>query len=165
MNIDSLFQSKKFQKTIVIVGITLAALVIFQAGVFVGVHKAGFSYRMGDNYYRTFGNKSGGSFFQEFTTAFPDAHGATGKIVSVHLPTFVMEDQDQTEKIIRIGNATIIKKLRGTASTSDITAGEFAVIIGAPNQNAEVEAALIRLMPPPPEGFMQIEEGQTVKGQ
>ncbi len=148
MDTKKLFESEAFQRSVIGVGIALAVLVVFQAGVFVGFHKAGFSYRMGDNYYRAFGVAQG-PFPHEFVADFPNAHGAIGKIVSVQLPTFVIEEENHSEKVILLTGNTAIRRLKGVATTSDIVPGEFAVVIGAPNDNAEVEAALVRLLPPP----------------
>lgn len=149
MNIKKLFESVVFQKIIVGVGIALAVLVVFQAGVFVGFHKAGASYHMGDSYYRVFGDDSG-PLPRELVADFSDAHGTAGKVVSVHLPTFIVEDKNQEEKVVAITDDTVIRRLRGSASTSAITAGEFVVVIGEPNEQSELQATLVRLVPPPP---------------
>ena len=148
MDLASFTKTEKFKKIVYVVAGVVILLVVFQAGEFVGFHKAAFSYGMGDNYYRAFGREP---LPRGLNDDFPNAHGATGKIVSVTLPTFVIEDQNHVEKVVRITNATLIRHLRDTATTTDLVPGGFAVVIGTPNSQAEIQAAFIRLLPPPPE--------------
>ena len=133
------------------IGIAIIALIIFQAGVFVGYRKASFAFRFGDNYYRTFGDRGSKPFHIPLKGDFIDAHGTVGKVISVHFPTFVIEGQDAVEKVVRINDETEIRRFRSAATSSDITVDGFVVVIGMPNENAEVEAKLIRILPPPQE--------------
>jgi hypothetical protein len=136
----------------VITGLCLAVimLLIFQAGVMVGFRKAMFMSRTGDMYYRGLEGRPG-----KFIGVFPGegiaAHGAVGEIISVNLPTFVIEGPEKLERIVRVGSDTEIRRFRTTASTTDLVSGEFVVVIGEPNDDAEVVAKLIRIMPPPPD--------------
>lgn len=148
MNTKKLFESETFHKVIIVTGLLLSALVIFESGVFVGVHKAGFSYRMGDNYYRAFGKTN--SLSRGFGEELPSGHGVVGKILSVNLPTFVVADRENTEKTVRISTHTDIRFMRDIASTSALKPADFVVVIGSPNDSSEVEATLIRILPPPP---------------
>ena len=143
-------RSPRFQGIMTGVGMAIIALVIFQAGVFVGYRKAAFAFKFGDNYYRTFGNQGPRPFQVPVGEKFMDAHGAAGKIIGVSFPTFVVEGPDSVEKVIRIGEDTEIRRFRDVATSSDLVAGDFVVILGKPNENAEVDAKLIRIMPPPP---------------
>lgn len=144
-------QSKTFHGVLIGIGIAIAALLIFQAGIFVGYRKAAFAFKFGDNYYRTFGDHGPRPFQVPVGEKFIDAHGAAGKIIGVSLPTFVVEGPDSVEKVIRIGEDTEIRRFRDVATSSDLVAGDFVVILGKPNENAEVDAKLIRIMPPPPD--------------
>ncbi len=152
MNIKEFSQSKVFKKILYGIGILIVALLIFQGGVFVGYHKAGFSYRLGDNYHRTFGGEHG-----EFSVGispgdFTDAHGSVGKIIKIDLPTFVLEGQDGVEKIISVNDDTVIRQFRETLKPADLKISDFVVVIGSPNAQGQIESRLIRLMPPLP-GF------------
>jgi hypothetical protein len=129
--------------------ILIGVLLIFQAGVMVGYHKANFSYGRMDNYNKAFGSRRGMPAMMK--NDFSDAHGAAGKIVKVSLPTVVLEDQDGTEKTILITDSTLIKEMRDNASTTALKEGEFIVVLGTPNDKAQVVASLIRLLPAPTE--------------
>ncbi len=148
-DIKNFFKSKLFTKILYGIGIVIIALLIFRAGIFVGYHKAAFSYQRGDNYYHTFGSNRNGFFMGIPGDDFANAHGATGKIIKINLPTFIVEDDDHTEKIVVINNNTAIRHFRETATSNDLKIGDFVVVIGSPNNKSEIEANLIRLIPPP----------------
>ena len=155
MNIKDVFQSKIFRRVLVGIGVAIIALVIFQAGIFVGYRKSGFSYRWGENYYRTFGEHRGrfGKRMPGFPRGrdFSNSHGATGKIVRVDLPTAVIADEDGVEKIIAIKDDTIIRRFRETVKPTDLKPDDFVTVIGSPNDQSQIEAKLIRLLPSPPD--------------
>ena len=146
---DKLFKKQGWvRSTIIGLGLLFVALIIFQIGQFTGYRKAAMTYGMGAKYYRVFDDKRGGPGPRDF---FTEAHGAVGEIISVNLPTFVVKGPDNVEKVVLINDATEIRKFREAASTTDLAANEFVVVIGEPNDEAQVEARLIRIMPPPPE--------------
>ena len=118
-----------------VIGFAAAAfiLLIFRAGVAVGYRKALFSARLGNNYYRPFGDLPGG-------------HGAIGKIVSITWPTLVLAGPDNVEKIILLKDDTIIRRFRETVATSSLALNDSVVVLGAPNDQGEIEARLIRIM-------------------
>lgn len=134
------------------VGLALIVLLIFQAGMFVGYRKAAFSYRFGDNYYRAFGEHGPRPFQIPLQEGFIESHGAVGKIVTINLPTFVMVGPDEIEKVILIGDDTQIRHFDTTISASDLKVDDFTVVLGSPNENSQIEAKLIRVLPAPPEG-------------
>ncbi len=148
MDTKKFFESATFKRALITIGALLAVLIIFQTGVFVGFHEAAFSFRMGDNYYRAFGTH--GSLPPGFAGDVSSAHGAAGKIVSVSLPTFIIEDPNGTEKTVLVGTTTAIRQMRESATPTDIMPGEFAIVLGSPDAQARIEATFIRLMPPPP---------------
>lgn len=149
MNIQKMFESKTSKN--LIIGIVSVAVVfaIFQAGVFVGFHKASFLFGFGDNYYRAFG-KDDGRGMMLFKDDMTGGHGAVGRIVKVNLPTFVVVGPDNVEKIITINDKTQIRAFRDATSTSALTMDQFVTVLGNPNENGQVEASFIRIMPPPP---------------
>lgn len=148
MNLKNLLQTKKLAVILYAVGITIAAILVFQAGVFVGYRKAAFSYRWGENYYRIFGERKRGPLMGAAGENFPNAHGAIGKIIKIDLPTFIIEGSDKIEKIVLIKNDTNIRRFRETIKPIDLKVDDLAVVIGSPNSQAQIEAKLIRLMPP-----------------
>ena len=78
------------------------------------------------------------------------SHGVAGKIISINLPTLVVEDKDNVEKTIVVSTDTIIRKYRDAINSSDLAAGDFIVVIGSPDANAEIAAQFVRVLPPPP---------------
>jgi hypothetical protein len=146
-------QSATFRKSLYGIGATVIALMIFQAGMFVGERKAAFSYRFGDNYFRNFGEHDGkrGAFGLGKEGRFPEAHGAMGKILSVTPPTLMILGRDNIEKVILVDDKTMIKHFRDDAMLADLKVDDFIVVIGTPNDMSQIEAKLIRILPPPPE--------------
>ena len=65
---------------------------------------------------------------------------------------FTIEDRDGTEKIVRTDASTTLREARTTKPVTELREGDMVVIIGTPNDEGEVLAKLIRLMPPLPEG-------------
>ena len=131
-----------------VLGILIIALGIFEAGVAVGYHKAGFSYEWGDHYYRAFGpSRSGRTHLRPPGDDALSDHGAAGLIVSLSLPTFIIEDTNHVERIVRISGDTMIRQSRETLSASSLKEHDFVVVLGRPNARAEIEARFIRLLP------------------
>ena len=156
MNNKNIFESKNLRRILWGVGIAIAVLLIFQAGMFVGYRKASFSYRWGDNYYRAFGGHRGGErmmggrMMDSFRGKdFTNSSGAIGRIVSINLPVLTIENRDSIEKIILIADDTSIKRFRETINVADLKIGDLVVAIGAPNDSAQVEAEIVRIMPNP----------------
>ena len=146
--IKKIFETKKFEKVVLVVGILILVLVIFQAGVFVGFHKASFSNRWGENYRETFGGRRGGMMGMMWRdNDYSTAHGAVGKIIKLELPKIMVIGPDNIEKIVVIGSDTTILSFRNNINTTDLKIGDYIVTIGSPNSLGEIEAKLIRLMP------------------
>lgn len=80
---------------------------------------------------------------------FTNSSGAIGKIASINLPAITIENTDGIEKIVLIKDDTIVRQFRETLKSSDLKIGDFVVVIGAPNDNAQVEAKIVRIMPNP----------------
>lgn len=149
---NSALQSPTFHKIVIAVGVVVLFLIVFQAGVFVGFRKAEFSFRGGDNYYRAFGEDRRGIIPGMMHEEFPGANGSIGKVLSIALPIIVIEDEKGVEKTIRMSDKTVIRRGRETLPSSDLRTNDMLVVLGNPNTNAEIEATLVRLLPPPP-GF------------
>lgn len=148
MDCKNLFQSKKFKIILCIAGAIVIASIIFAGGMFVGFRKAGFSYRWGEDYYRTFGGRRG-----EPMMGFPqpgdftNSHGAVGKIIKINLPNIIISGEDNIEKIILIKDDTVIKRFRENVKPTDLKENDFVTIIGKPDDKSQIEAKLIRIMP------------------
>lgn len=137
-------------------GIAIIALLIFQAGIFMGYRKASFAYRFGDNYYRVFDRQAPSPFGFPLHDEFRASHGAVGKVMSVSLPTLVVAGPDSIEKTVLVTNDTLIRRFDVELKPEDIKTGDFLVAIGDPNEDSQIQAKLIRILPAPPEGGMKV---------
>jgi hypothetical protein len=154
-NIKKVLESKVVVKVLYGIGIFIIAMLIFSAGITVGFHKASFGHAWGENYERNFGMMPNRPMFGGDN--FPNAHGAIGKIIKIELPTIIVQDRDNTEKVILIKSDTQIQKLKENITINDLKMDDFIVVIGTPNEQGQIEAKLIRIMPlgmivPPPLG-------------
>ncbi len=151
MNVREYIESKTFKKVLIGIVIVVIALFIFQAGVFIGYRKASFSFGWGERYFETFGGPGGrvfpgGSFRQGM---FTDAYGATGEIIKIQLPVFIVLGNDGIEKEIVVTDDTVIHRFREKVDTSALTRGDLVVVIGEPNAQSQIESRLVRIMPSP----------------
>ncbi|MEI6305029.1 MAG: hypothetical protein WCP09_03390 [Candidatus Taylorbacteria bacterium] len=147
MKFKEFVQSKHFSKIIYTIGGLLVALVIFQAGIFVGYRNAAFSISWDKAHY---GNaRDPRSIFAPFGRDADDMnpHGAIGEVISVKLPLVMVKGPSGNEAIILIGSTTSIRSMRNQASTSDIRIGEQLVTVGTPDDQGQIHATLIRIMP------------------
>ncbi len=150
--IKKVFESKIVVGVLIGIGALLVLLVVFAAGMNLGFRRASFGDAWQRNYERNFGAMQRGRLFPGFgpeSGNLPNAYGATGKIVKVSLPVIIVEDKDNTEKTVLIGNGTDIRERRENISSSNLKTGDFVVVIGNPNQNGQIAASLIRVMPDP----------------
>lgn len=144
-------ESRIISKIIKIGIIAIAALIIFQAGQFVGLKRAEFSFRMADNYYNNFDHRgmmgfAGGNMMRG---NFTESHGASGKIIKINLPNLTVSTPDNFEKSIYISSSTIIREFRDSIDPSKLKVDDFVVAVGEPNNNGQIEAKFIRVMPRP----------------
>lgn len=150
MDINKFFQSKLFKWIICGILSLIVLLFVFKIGMFVGSKRADFAFRWGENYHKNFAGPRGG-FFNEFSGKdFIDAHGIFGQIIKIDGQTIVIEGQDNVEKIILVKEDTTIRSLRDNIKLSDLKVNDYIVVIGDPNDAGQIEAKLIRVVPPPP---------------
>lgn len=146
-------KSKTFKIITAIVGLILIILVSFAGGVAVGLHKARFSYRWGENYERNFmGPGSGGmndgmrGFFRNFEGRdFRNAHGLAGTIISIADNNLVIKDKDNKESTVAVTDKTIIKSGRDNIELGGLKQNDQIVVIGNPGDNGVINASLIRI--------------------
>jgi hypothetical protein len=153
-DIKKVFESKVSTGVLIGIGVIIVAILIFSAGVSVGFHKASFGRAWGENYERNFGMRPDRPMFGRDN--FPNAHGATGKIIKVELPTIIVQDSNNLEKVILIKDDTKIQEMMTNIKAADLSVDDFVVVIGSPNDQGQVEAKFIRVMPagmpvPPPQ--------------
>ncbi len=126
----------------------IVAILIFQAGVFVGYHKASFSYRFGDNYSRNFMGPRGG--IMDTRDNMMGGDGASGKIIKISLPDIIVSSPDNTEKTVVLGNDTSFREFHGVITAQDLKVDDFVVVLGTPDNKGEIDAKLVRVLPTPP---------------
>ena len=149
-NFKKNLQSKQFKKIVISLCIAVIALMIFSVGMEVGYMKASFSYRFGDSYYKTFGAGNTHINSAIIPGGLSDAHGVSGKIVSLNLPNMIVADKDNTEKSVQLEKETVIRELRNTIQSSGLKTGDFVIVIGEPNEGSAIDAKFIRVIPEPP---------------
>ena len=148
--VKKFLESKVLVKPLYVVGVLLVIMIIFSAGVVVGFHKASFGRDWGEHYSRNFGmTPMRHGFLGKDGDYFPSAHGATGKIIKVENQSIIVQDKDNTEKIILIKDDTKIQKVREEIVKTDLKLDDFVVVIGTPNAQGQIEAKLIRVIPAP----------------
>ncbi|HWA32079.1 MAG TPA: hypothetical protein VG694_01345 [Candidatus Paceibacterota bacterium] len=146
--------SKALTRVIYGLGILVVAALIFHAGSVVGFRKASFGHAWEEHYEENFGMMAGvnpvnGPAGFGMMSDFPNAHGAAGKIIKVEPSDLIVEDRDGTEKVILFDDDTDLRKGRNSISTADLKIDDFAVVIGSPNDQGQIEAKMIRVMPAP----------------
>ena len=144
-DIKKVFESKVSFRILLVIGVTIIALLIFSLGVVVGFHKASYGHAWEENYERNFGFRSNSPVSDNF----PNASGAIGKIIKITLPTIIVEDRNNTEKVILINDDTQIQEMREMITINNLKLNDFVVVIGSPDAQGQIEAKLIRIMPAP----------------
>ena len=150
-------ESKTLIRVLYFIGILIIAKLIFLAGVMVGFHKASFGRAWGEHYNENFGmgHPPLGTFnirttgMNNMMGYFPNSHGAAGKIIKIELPNLIVEDRENTEKMIFTDANTKIQRGREDITIDDLKVSDFIVVIGAPDNQGLIDAKLIRLIPSP----------------
>ncbi|MFA5076108.1 MAG: hypothetical protein WC480_01685 [Patescibacteria group bacterium] len=149
MDIDKIFQSKVFKGLIIGLGVLIILLLVFKAGMVVGIKKADFSCRWSDNYHRNFGGPQGGFLGGFDDRNFMDAHGVFGQIIKIDGQTLIIKGPDNVEKIVLLDGASIMRG-KDNIQPTELKIDDPIVVIGSPNNDGQIEAKLIRIMPPMP---------------
>lgn len=148
MDFNRIFQSKAFKTALWIIAGLIVFLLVFKAGMVVGLKKAQFSYKWGENYHRNFGGPRGGFLGDSYEGDFIDAYGTFGQIIKIDGSTIAVKGRDDVEKLVVVKDDTTVKRLRDTVKLSDLKVNDYIVVIGNPNDAGRIEAKLIRLLPP-----------------
>ena len=126
-------------------------ILAFSFGVFVGYHRARFSYSWKENYDRNFGSMmpfgpiTGDGPFGFIRGKFINAHGVVGKVESINGNALAIKDKDNNDKIIIASSTTVISDASGTLQLQDIKVNNQIIAIGTPNNQGQIEARLIRV--------------------
>ncbi len=131
----------------------------FSVGMAAGYRKARFSYAWSENYHKNFAGPRAGfmnNMNQDFSGGdFIGGHGAFGQIISIADSELVVRGKDNIEKIITVTSETDIRRFRDAIQASDLKPTEPIVVIGEPNDQGQIEAKFIRVMPMPASPALQ----------
>ena len=148
--IKSLFRDRIIKWTLISIGGLILLLLVFQAGIFVGVHKAGFSRAYSDNYEKNFGGPK--MIFQMRVPPgiapgeLMNGHGTAGQVVKIDDDgSIVIKGVGEAEKIINTDDNTFILRGRDNIRLTDINPGDQATVIGAPDDKGNILAKIIRI--------------------
>ena len=101
---------------------------------------------------RTIPTRDPRSIFAPFGRDMDDMnpHGAIGEIISVHLPQIMVKGASGNEEIVLLSATTSIRNMRAAATPRDLRVGQQIVTVGAPDEQGQLHAIFIRIMPTPP---------------
>jgi hypothetical protein len=134
-------------KIIIILVAFILLFSVFSLGMFVGERKANFSFRWAEQYHKNFAGPRNG-FFQDFMGKdFMESNGTFGKIIQINEDSIIVSGRENPEKVISITKNTIIRCQKKDMSISDFKINDEVIIIGEPNQDGQIDAKLIRVMP------------------
>jgi hypothetical protein len=150
MNFPDVLESKAFKYAVFTIAAFIILLAVFRAGVLVGFRKASFSSDWSENYHRNFagprrGFMHGGPWERKFIAA----HGVFGQVISNDGNDMTIEGSDDVERIVVFGPGAKAMRFDRPIAPKEILPGEFVVILGAPAAAGQIDAKLVRVMPPP----------------
>ena len=158
-DIKKVLESKIAIKVLYGIGVVIIAMLIFKAGIIIGFQKASFGKAWGEHYNENFGmghhierniGPVGGMMDKVgMMDYFPNAHGATGRIIKIESPNIIVQDKTNTEKVIAVNTGTTIEIGREEMKIADLKIDDFIVVVGTPNEQGQIEAKLIRVIPAP----------------
>jgi len=158
MKIEKIIKSKTFKVIISIIGVLIIALIIFKLGMFVGFKKASFSCRFMEHYISNFVTSQNNP--HNFMVGLNEknslkSHGTFGRIINILINNnedyrLIIKEEREAEKIVLIKNDTIIEKMKEKINPTDLNINDIVVVIGEGNENGQIEASLIRVLPQPP---------------
>ena len=147
MKLEDIHHSKNVRAVIIGIGVLILVLGILRIGISIGEHRARFAGEFGQNYERNFLGSRGMMGSGYFGGMVPGGHGATGNILSINLPQIIINGPDNLEKTVLIGTSTVLRQFQQNIAGSQLKVGDFVVVIGNPDNNGQIEAGLIRVMP------------------
>jgi hypothetical protein len=152
MEKSNVFESRLFKIIILTIAGAIILVFVFGLGVFVGTKRADFSFKWAEEYHRNFGGPQGG-FLGNFTGVdkeFSNANGSFGQIIKIDQATgtLTIKDANNVEKNILVNSKTTIIYQRKNLKISDLKVDDHIVVIGDPTNNGQIQAELIRVMPP-----------------
>lgn len=147
--IKSFVRTPMFVTIIKILSALLVVVAVFSFGEFVGFKKAAFTFRQGEQYFRSFDGPQRGFGDEVRGRGFIGAHGTIGTVLSVSSSSIAMRERGGRETSISTSSSTAIMRFRDKVDISTITPGTEIVVIGSPGNESVIIARLIRILPTP----------------
>ena len=96
---------------------------------------------------------------------FTNANGVFGQIIKIDPAAGIITVKrvDNVEKTVLVSSKTSIVLQRKNIKISELDVDDNIVVIGNPNSNGQIEASLIRVMPPLPHEPIPATTSQTTK--
>ncbi len=143
---------------VIIVGLLGFAFVmfVFGVGIWVGEKRAEFSFRWAEEYHRNFGGPNQGIFGNFPNSDFISGHGIFGTVLKIDGDSIIVKGQDDMETTIVVSGQTTVRDNVSAISLQDIKVNDTVVIIGSPDNQGQIEAKFIRVLPTINATFMQI---------
>jgi hypothetical protein len=146
MNIKQIFESKKYSTVILTLAALVLALVIFQAGFFVGFRKASFEARFGGQFVGRMGDVN--MMYSPFIgNRGANPHGIVGVILSINMPKIMVKSEDGHEDTVSISSSTVVRQFRDNINADKLKINDNVIILGSPNEDGSINASLIRVIP------------------
>lgn len=149
MDTDKFFQTKLFRNIVLGIAGLIVLVLVFGLGIYVGTEKAEFSFKWADEYHRNFAGPQGGFLGNITGQDLTNGNGVFGQIIKINGETLVIKGKDNVEKNILVNDKTTIVFQRKNIKLSDLKIDESVVVIGDPDNNGQIQAELIRVMPSP----------------
>jgi hypothetical protein len=158
MAIKELFKLSRFKKITIITAGVIIMIMVFTAGIFVGIEKARYSFHWRDNYgcgHRMpdrFGPPNPGQRDWGELPLPPgpvnfNANGVAGNISAISSSSLTIIDRNNNSQIININNQTVISSHRQNIKPSELKIGDDVVAIGSPDDQGRIIAKFIRIVP------------------
>lgn len=143
--------SNKLKYSIAGIGSLIVLLLIFQAGVMFGFHRANFGYRWSENYENNFSPRPsmgrGGMMGGFNNNGYVRGHGAIGQILKIDGSSITVKGRDEAEKTVLIDPNTVFESDNGPVKVTDLKVGDNVFVIGAPSDAGQVVAKVVRVVP------------------
>jgi hypothetical protein len=119
----------------------------FAGGVTVGERKARHFSNFSENYNHMFGPRhiGPGDRLPFGMPMLPEGHGVFGKVISVSGSNLVINGKDNVEQNVTVASSTAIRIGREDGTLADILPDTDVAVFGAPNDQGQIEARLIRI--------------------
>lgn len=147
----SFLQSKKFKYITAAVGTAIVLLLIFQAGVMFGFHRANFGYRWsesyGDNFFPRPMMGRGGMMSGFNNREYMMSHGAFGEVLKIEGSLITVKGRYEAEKNVLINKDTVFESDGSEIRVINVEIGDDIFVIGAPNEDGQVIAKVVRILP------------------